>query len=100
MTEPKATSPTVWFLASLLPTTWPGRRATLDAAARLDEQHEGDGSDLLLDAWSAWQRRGEVPPVGPLRDMVAALAELLAGVGHELRRRPRDADERHGERDG
>lgn len=83
--------PATRFVASLLPPTWPDRATTLDAAARLDAQHDGDALVLLLEAWSDWNRRGEVPAAGPLRDVIAVLAELLGGVAHELRRRPRDA---------
>lgn len=85
----KSNAPTVRLLASLLPATWPDRLATLAAATRLDAEHGGNASELLLDAWSAWHRRGEVPSAGPLRDLVAVLVELLGGVRHELRRRPR-----------
>jgi hypothetical protein len=74
----------------MLPTTWPDRGATLDAASRLDEQHESDALAALLDAWGQWERRGAVPAPGPLRDVIAVLAHLLGGVAHELRRRPRE----------
>lgn len=81
--------PTARLLASLLPATWPDRFAILAAATRLDAQHGGDASSLLLDAWRTWRCCGRVPRAGPLRDLVAVLVELLGGVGHELRRRPR-----------
>jgi len=100
MTSPSWKSPTVRLLTSLLPGTWPDRHATLAAAARLDAQHNGDALGLLLDVWSAWHRRGEVPPAGPLCDLIAVLAHLLGGVAHELRRRPREARELQGRNDG
>ena len=99
-TAPMATAGATRFMASLLPTTRPDRTAALRAAARLDAQHNGDVFDLLLDAWSAWHRRGELPPAGPLLDLIAVLDHLLAGVPHELRRRPREARELHRRNDG
>lgn len=88
------------LVASVLPSAWPDRTAILAAATRLDTQNYGDASDLLLDAWTAWHSRGEVPPAGPLCDLIATLAHLLGGVAHELRRRPRNARALHGRRDG
>jgi hypothetical protein len=76
---------------ALLPATWRDRRAALLAASELDVKHGAAAAELLLDAWSRWHRTGEVPPAGPLRDVVAVLVELLGGVAHELRRRPRCA---------
>lgn len=100
MISPAWKPPTVRLMDSLMPATWPDRLATLAAAARLDAQHNGDALGLLLDAWSAWHRRGEVPPVGPLGDLIAVLAHLLGGVAHELRRRPREALELQRRKDG
>lgn len=97
-TAPK--SPTARLLASLLPASWPDRAGTLQASARLDAQHGGDAFDLLINAWGAWHRLGEVPPAGPLCDLIATLAHLLGGVAHELRRRPRKARELQGRNDG
>ena len=93
MTTTIRRSPTVRMLASLLPATWPDRRAALEAAERLDERHGGNASGVLIDAWRTWHCCGRVPQAGPLRDLVAVLAELLGGVAHELRRRPRNARE-------
>jgi hypothetical protein len=89
MIGPTPNQPTVRLLASLLPPTWPDRLGALAAAARLDAQHNVGAHDLLLEAWTAWHRRGEVPPAGHLCDLIAVLAHLLGGVAHELRRRPR-----------
>ena len=100
MISPACKSPTVRLLGSLLPETWPDRLATLAAATRLDAQHNGDALDLLLNAWRAWHRRGEVPPAGPLLDLIAVLAHLLGGVAHELRRRPREVRELQRRNDG
>lgn len=94
------TSATVLLMESLLPPLWPGRRAALEAAGRLDARHGGNASGLLIDAWRTWRCTGRLPRVGPTRDLVAVLAELLEGVGHELRRTPRGEanDTPHGER--
>jgi hypothetical protein len=100
VTDSVTMPPTVRLLASLLPATWPDRLATLAAAARLDAQHHGNALDVLLDAWHAWHRRGEVPQAGPLRDLIAVLAALLGGVAHELRRQPRESRGLQGRRDG
>lgn len=90
------TSPTAQLLGSLLAPSWPDRRAALEAAARLDASHRGDASNVLLDAWCSWRCSGRVPAAGALRDLVAVLAEVLGGIGPELRRRPREnANETH-----
>ena len=93
MIGPASKQPTVRLLASLLPPAWPTRAAALSAAARLDEQQGGDGF-AALDAYDRWRRLGELPPAGPLLDVVAELAHVLGGVAHELRRRPRAAETR------
>lgn len=88
------------LVASVLPPAWQDRVAILAAATRLDAQHNGNASGLLIDAWRTWQCCGRVPPPGLIRDLVAVVAELLGGVAHELRRRPRDAGAPKGGRNG
>lgn len=88
MIDPASTPPTVRLLTSLLPATWRDRGAVLRAAARLDEQH-AEGLRVVLAAWDRWRRQGVLPTPGPLLDVVSTLVELLGGVAHELRRRPR-----------
>ena len=93
-------SPVHKLLSALLPATWRERDAALRAAARLDDQHGSAGLDVLLAAYDRWRRLAELPPEGPQLDLIAVLADLLQGVAHELRRRPRQARELQGREHG
>lgn len=68
-------APSRRLIALLLPVSWPDRASILEAADRIDAKHDGHASEMLLNAWAAWHRRGEVPSAGPLCDLTAT--ELL-----------------------
>ncbi len=79
------------LVAALLPPTWAGRRAALEAAGRLDHKLGDAASDELLQAFTIWRRTGNLPLQPLLRDLVGVLADLL-GAAPELRIRPRQRE--------
>lgn len=89
--KPKATTlgPAGKLLAALLPADWRDRAVLLEAAGGLDQNRPNDALEALLEAWARWRSSGELP-ASPLRELVAALATVLGGVGPELRLRPRE----------
>jgi hypothetical protein len=97
MTAPpsKATvhGPAATLIAALLPLDWRDRAVLLEASGRLDENRPNDALDTLLAAWATWRSSGQLP-ASPLRELVAALATVLGGVGPELRLRPREQNQK------
>lgn len=79
-------SPSVRLLDTRLPKNRAHRVAILDAAARLDLAHGGDGSGPLLVAWACVLATGELPDVPvPTPEIVRVLVLLFPAIGSETR---------------